>query len=629
MDTVIRIQNLTKTYQVHQSRRLLAAQPLLLLTRNIKGRLLHALQDVSFEVKRGEIFGIIGHNGSGKSTLLKIMSGITRADGGSVSIQGRVTSLLELGVGFEPELTGRENLYLYGSLVGMGRHEVREKEESIIRFSGIREFIDVPVKSYSSGMLIRLAFAAAIHTDPDILLLDEVLGVGDEEFRHRSFQAIQKAVERGATVVLVSHGLSLIGNFCSRVMCLNQGRVVGIGAAEQVIQIYMDKISAQEKICEISSGNLTIRFLPTGFHIEHAGIVYTVSRGLSVNLLKWEAEFSSSEAGWTIVDLNEHEVVLQLKWGHWNLGQVWHIKIVDDRTIDWTIHNDVNLHQDVDSLEVEAMVSSVYQTYILPEEIRNFPQTDNRGFNMEYLLAQQQPRRFLGVASPRDDRYALILDFSKNPLTGSSMIITGGNLMPGHIIHRSFAAETDPEPVHVRIHLFDKKDLDQFYRQNKENLAITDERIELKLVDGFLMLFIDRRLRTKAPGFHVTWPNRAQGVELEWEVIEAGAELILRAVDRQAPIVSVWTIRADTGKIFWSVEVEVLETMDISGFCVRLPLLSAPEDHFKYQPGLYWDDSVGALQALVDSTSIKDIKRFAGKLELASGCFGFEEPADE
>lgn len=197
--------------------------------------------------------------------------------------------------------------------------------------------------------------------------------------------------------------------------------------------------------------------------------------------------------------------------GTGNLDRSWHIKIVDHRTIDWTIHNDVNLHQDVDSLEVEAMVSSVYQTYILPEEIRNFPQTDNRGFNMEYLLAQQQPRRFLGVVSPRDERYALVLDFSKNPLTGSSMIITGGNLMPGHIIHRSFAAEIDPEPVHVRIHLFDMKELDQFYRQNKVNLAITDERIELKWVDGFLMLFIDRRLRTKAPGFHVTWPNRAQG----------------------------------------------------------------------------------------------------------------------
>ncbi len=629
MDTVIRIQNLTKTYRVFQSRRLLAAQPLVLLTRNIKGRLLHALQDVSFEVKKGEIFGIIGHNGSGKSTLLKVMSGITSADSGSISIQGRVTSLLELGVGFEPELTGRENLYLYGALVGMSKLEVKEKEESIIRFSGIREFIDVPVKSYSSGMLIRLAFSAAIHTDPDILLLDEVLGVGDEDFRHRSFQAIQKAVERGATVVLVSHGLSLIGNFCRRVMCLNQGRVVGIGAAEQVIQIYMDKISAQEKICELSYGNLKLRFLPSGFHLEHAGIVYTVARGLSVNLLKWEAEFLSSEAGWTVVDLSECEVVLQLRWGHWNLEQTWHIKIVDDRTIDWTIHNGDNLHQDVDSLEVEAMVSSAYQQFILPEEVRDFPQTDNRGFNMEYLLAQQQPRRFLGVASPKDDRHTLVLDFSQSPMTGSAMIITGGNLMPGHIVQRSFAAEPNLEPVRIRLHLFDPKEFDQFYRQNKENLSIAAERIELKLVDSCLMLFIDQHLKTKEPGFHVTWNGRDKGVELEWEVIEAGAGLHLRAVDRRTPIVSVWTIHAEAGKIFWSVEVEVLETMDISGFCVQLPLVSPPENHFRHESGLHWNESIGALQACFDRSLVESATNFAGKFRLASGYLEFRESVDD
>jgi ABC-type polysaccharide/polyol phosphate transport system ATPase subunit len=621
MDTVIHIRNLTKTYRMFSGRRLLAAQPLLFLTRNSKGHTLHALQDVSFEVQKGEIFGIIGHNGSGKSTLLKIMSGITRADKGDIVIKGRVTSLLELGVGFEPELTGRENLYLYGALVGMHKHEVAEKEDMIIRFSGIRTFIDAPVKTYSSGMLIRLAFAAAIHTDPDVLLLDEVLGVGDDEFRHRSFQAIQKAVEKGTTVVLVSHGLSMIGNFCSRVMCLNQGRVAGIGAAEQVVQIYMDRISAQEKICELESGNLKLRFLPTGFHIEHSGIVYTVARGLSVNLLKWEADFLSSEAAWTILEQRETDVILQLRWGHWNLDQTWHVKILDDRTIDWTIENGPRLHQDVDSLQIEAMVSSAYQTYILPEDYRAFPRTDNRGFNMEYLLAQQQPRRFLGVTAPVDGRYTLILDFSRSPLTGSAMIITGGNLMPGHIIHRSFAAQPDQKSIHTRIHLFDEPELHHFYQQNRKKLSVSAGQVELKLENGFLMLYVNDELKTRKPGLHVAWLGNTGSMQYEWESIENETGLHLRATDCHAPVVSVWTLDSRDGNVCWSVELEILEMMDISNVHVVLPLLEAPDDHTCYGSLTDWHSSTCSLTTRPARIVQDDALQFTGRLKLASGCF--------
>ncbi|HPQ39620.1 MAG TPA: ABC transporter ATP-binding protein, partial [bacterium] len=383
MAIALQVSNLTKIYKVYKHRQLLAAQPLQLLRRSADGHLLYALNDVSFEIEKGEIFGIIGHNGSGKSTLLKILSGITTQNSGSFSAEGRITSLLELGVGFEPEMTGRENIYLYGSLIGLDRTTIEAREHEIIEFSGIERFIDAPVKSYSSGMLIRLAFATAIHTQPDILLLDEVLGVGDDEFRHRSFQAIQKAVERGVTVVIVSHGLTFVGNFCSRVMCLNQGEVAAIGPAEHVIQTYMDMISARDMICEIGCDSTRLRFMPGGFHIEHAQKVYTVVRGCSVNLRKWEADFLSSEASFEVLDLKPDKVRLKLSWGHWNLEQLWTLRLDDPRTIRWEIENGPNLHENVDSFEIEIMVSGVFRTYILPEEFREFPETINRGFNME------------------------------------------------------------------------------------------------------------------------------------------------------------------------------------------------------------------------------------------------------
>ncbi len=616
MNTAIRVSNLTKTYRIYSGRRLLAAQAFQLLTRNLQGQLLYALQDVSFEVAKGEIFGIIGHNGSGKSTLLKILSGITRADSGAIDIRGRVTSLLELGVGFEPELTGRENIYLYASLLGLQRSWVENQEENIIKFSGIRNFIDSPVKSYSSGMLIRLAFATAVHTDPDILLLDEVLGVGDTEFQHRSFQAIQKAVERGVTVLIVSHGLTFVGNFCSRVMCLNQGRIAGIGLPEQVVHTYMDSISVREKICEIGHGELRVSFLPAGFHIERSGILYTIARGVSVNLRKWDADFMSSEAAWSVIDLKDDEVWLRLRWGHWNLEMEWHIRIPDESSIEWTIENGPNLHLDVDNLEIEAMVSGSYRTYILPEEIRAFPGTVNRGFNMEYLLAQQQPRRFLGVAAGSEDQSALILDFTESPATGSSMIITGGNLMPGHILKRSFAAQPDQEPIRTRIHLFNELDLADFRRKNQQSREVKSKGLELKLESGCLMLYRDGTLLTRAPGlFTLPNPNSRQ-IRLDWELIDTVTGLHLRATDLDSPLVSIWKIEATDCGLLWSLDIEFLEHMDIHEIPIYFPLVSGPEDSPDIGMITRWDPESRSLIAV---TALPESVQTPSRIHAGSG----------
>lgn len=595
MDTVLHVSNLTKTYRVYSHRRLLAAQPLQLVTRNLQGELLYALQDVSFDVRRGEIFGIIGHNGSGKSTLLKILSGITRPDSGTIEITGRVTSLLELGVGFEAELTGRENIYMYGALIGLPRDVIAAREESIIEFSGIQPFIDAPVKSYSSGMLIRLAFATAVHTDPDILLLDEVLGVGDTEFQHRSFQAIQKAVEKGVTVVIVSHGLTFIGNFCSRVMCLNQGRVSGIGSAEQVVHAYMDSIVSREKICEIRKGESCLRVLHSGFHIEREGIPYTVARGISVNLRKWDTDFLTSEAAWTIVDLKEDEVVLRLRWGHWNLDMIWHIRIIEPDRIEWSIEYGSEMHRDVDSMEIEAMVSGSYRTYVLPEEFREFPGTVSQGFNMEYLLAQQQPRRFLGVTGSSGIHRSIVMDFSRNPLTGSSMVITGGNLMPGHILKRIYPAGKDPEPVSISIHLFTPQQLDEFWRIQQAVQAVESEGIRVSFQNGCLSLHEAGMPVTEHPGIYAIVGDHESGARWEWEIINASSGLHVRAASCVKPWVIVWRFNSVAGGIRWSIELEILEKCRIESVQVRIPICSVPERYPKGMPdfgaSFEWDSS--------------------------------------
>src|SRR5439155_1286903 len=198
-----------------------------------------ALKDVSFEVKRGEVLGIIGRNGAGKSTLLKILSRITEPSEGRVTIKGRVASLLEVGTGFHPELTGRENIYLNGAILGMTHADIRRKFDEIVGFAEVEKFLDTPVKRYSSGMYVRLAFAVAAHLEPEILVVDEVLAVGDAEFQKRCLGKMAEVAGGGRTVLFVSHNMAAISRLCGPAVWLADGRTAAAGRASVLIDRYL------------------------------------------------------------------------------------------------------------------------------------------------------------------------------------------------------------------------------------------------------------------------------------------------------------------------------------------------------------------------------------------------------
>ena len=198
-----------------------------------------ALQDVSCEVARGEILGLVGRNGAGKSTLLKIISGVTAPSTGDVDVFGRIGSLLEVGTGFHPELTGRENVFLNGAFIGMRRAEIRQRFDEIVEFSGVEAFLDMPIKRYSSGMAVRLAFAVAAHLDADILLIDEVLAVGDQAFQDKCLGKMREVRQReGRTVLFVSHNLAAVASLCTRALLLNGGRVMADASATEITRMY-------------------------------------------------------------------------------------------------------------------------------------------------------------------------------------------------------------------------------------------------------------------------------------------------------------------------------------------------------------------------------------------------------
>ena len=203
-----------------------------------------ALKDVTFEVKRGEILGIIGRNGAGKSTLLKILSRITEPTKGRVILRGRVASLLDVGTGFHPELTGRENIFLNGAILGMTQREIRNKFDEIVAFAEVERFLDTQVKYYSSGMYVRLAFAVAAHLEPEILVVDEVLAVGDAEFQKKSLGKMSEAAGGGRTVLFVSHNMGAVRSLCSRAIVIDRGKIIASAAATQAVEAYLQLSSA-------------------------------------------------------------------------------------------------------------------------------------------------------------------------------------------------------------------------------------------------------------------------------------------------------------------------------------------------------------------------------------------------
>ncbi len=197
-----------------------------------------ALEDISFKIYDAEVVAIIGKNGAGKSTLLSLIAGVLKPDRGKISVKGRIAPLLELGAGFHPDLTGRENIILNGILLGMTKKEILTKLDSIIEFSELKDFIDQPIRTYSSGMLSRLGFSVAVHTEPDILLIDEVLSVGDKDFQKKSIKKIYEFKEKGKTIIFVSHDINTVKNLCDKVIILHNHKIIFSGNTEEGVKIY-------------------------------------------------------------------------------------------------------------------------------------------------------------------------------------------------------------------------------------------------------------------------------------------------------------------------------------------------------------------------------------------------------
>lgn len=247
-DVAIKVENISKKFRIPHEKITSVRGAFVNIFKKNSFEEFEALKDISFEIKKGEFFGIIGRNGSGKSTLLKVLAGIYETDEGKIKIDGRISPFLELGIGFNPELSGRDNIYLNATILGLSKNQIEKKFDEIVAFSELERFIDQKIKNYSSGMSVRLAFSVAIHARRDILLMDEVLAVGDLNFQNKCLEEFNKYKAAGKTVILVSHSIETVQKYCDRAMLLRNGRIVKIGKADEVGNEYIcENISDEEK----------------------------------------------------------------------------------------------------------------------------------------------------------------------------------------------------------------------------------------------------------------------------------------------------------------------------------------------------------------------------------------------
>lgn len=302
MEQVVKVDHVTKIYKIYDKPKDRFKEALGIGKNKIYHKDYYALDEVSFEVGNGEIVGIIGRNGSGKSTILKILTGVLTQTSGNVTVSGKVAALLELGAGFNMEYTGMKNIYLNAAMMRVSREEIEKKIPDILAFADIGDFINQPVKTYSSGMFVRLAFSVAIHVDPDILIVDEALAVGDTRFQMKCMDKFMEFIERGKTILFVTHDVNAVKRFCNRAIWLNQGKLIMDGNTDEVTDRYLDFLKSDLPIPQVS--------------VEKPEIITELEPGMSVDIAGILKLYMYNAAGHEIHEIQHGEDIV-LRVGYW------------------------------------------------------------------------------------------------------------------------------------------------------------------------------------------------------------------------------------------------------------------------------------------------------------------------
>ena len=420
MSPIIEIQNISKEFSARRGFRDLRGKGGLGdWIRGKKAGKFCALRDISLNVEPGESLGIIGRNGSGKSTLLSIIAGVTLPSSGSVLVRGRVASLLELGAGFSPVLTGRENIYLNAGLLGMRHAQVDAVYDDIVRFSGIADFIDQPVETYSSGMYVRIGFAVAAFSNPDIFLADEVLAVGDEEFQRKCRRKIGELREQGKTIVFVSHDLGMVNTLCERVVLLDSGEMIQRATAQKTITFYLRQVGREKGIHTFNDGLAEAIHCDGRVSLFHNQEEITAANGLHMMLRTLGQEHLSTQAEWEVTERTEQGCAAIGSMARLPMKLLWELSFDSGRLL-WRIALECERECQIDIIGLRLLLPVAYQRWIYGDLTGEFPDIEPSDMTWTVLVSPEAKANETAVL-PREgvDMPSLIFKINKiNPLFG-------------------------------------------------------------------------------------------------------------------------------------------------------------------------------------------------------------------
>lgn len=387
---ILEAHNVTKHYPVRAgARAILGRGGLGDMLRGRKAETFEAVSDVSLSIEPGESLGIIGSNGSGKSTLLKILAGVTLPSEGHVIARGRVASLLELGAGFHPVLTGRENIYLNAGLLGMRHNAVDQVFDQIVAFSEIGDFIDQPVDTYSSGMYVRIAFSVAVHTGPDIFLVDEVLAVGDEGFQRKCRVKIGELKEQGKTIVFVSHDLGLVNALCDRVVLLSKGKMISRGNAQDTIQYYLRQVGRANGIHTMKAGAHEAVFSHGRMALFREGKELTAPLGVSVDVVSLGAYHSSMASDWTVANTTETSCTATAEMPRLPVRFDWAMRLEGGKLI-WSLAMDIERETEIEHVSAVVAFPQEFNQWHCVGRDGQFPEISPSDLEVTQVLVPEQ-----------------------------------------------------------------------------------------------------------------------------------------------------------------------------------------------------------------------------------------------
>ncbi|MDD5691786.1 MAG: ABC transporter ATP-binding protein [Candidatus Omnitrophica bacterium] len=530
-----------------------------------------ALRGVSFSMEKGETLGIIGENGAGKSTVLKLIAGMLNPDRGQVNVSGRVAGLLELGAGFQPELTGRENIFLQSELFGLSREEIDKGHRKIVDFAEIGKFIDAPVKCYSQGMFVRLAFAIAIHMDPDIFLIDDTLSVGDEYFQKKCIKEIFKLKESGKTVVIVTHDLALLQKLCKRAIFLKNGMMVSDGNASKTTSFYSQALGSPKGSAIIRKKDLSLVFNNGRVLLNWKGNQITAPSGIYTAFGLSGRWYNSSQAEWELRD-TAGMLMATGKFPHLGLTQIWSLRVSDDNEISWDMEIEPEKEAPLPEVYFNAFLDKGYNKWVLDQDAGDFPDIKEEDKSWMPVFSKNGTAVCIGVYQQDSASGELpVLLFEnpplKYPVQGS--ISNSDYFNPGRILQFKAVPLIAAVPDQTgRISCFSGKiivgigDINGHISRMQNESAISNGRLKLAFDKGRIRLFFDNIPLTKAEHMHSAffaqqrWHSSDSG---RWKLEkESESKMTARGSWDNFGIRQIWQINiCDDSSFTWDVDLEV------------------------------------------------------------------------